>query len=405
MIKVLVVEDNQEKLRRVVAAICDVPGCDIRDVDVAHDAVEAKAHFLKSDYDLVILDVALPERADKMPSPDGGMLLLQEVLDREVYKTPREVVGLTAFEDVLDQAAPRFAEDLWQVVLYDPASNSWSELLKRKVRHILLAKRAGKRFDYGVDLCVITAVHDPELAALLTLPWEWESHEIPGDSTHYRRGKFKRGGEVKTVVAASAPRMGMPAASALSARMIYNFSPRHLAMVGITAGIRGACELGDVLAADPSWDWGNGKLVIRDGGNPVFLPAPHQLGLNSFIRGKLAAMAQDHALWDRIRHDWPAAKPSTTLQLRLGPLASGASVLAAAEQSDSIKSQHRKVIGIDMEAYAVFAAGDEAPLPQPKAFVLKGVSDFADDEKNDGVQPYAAYTSVNALRALVESYL
>jgi nucleoside phosphorylase len=58
-----------------------------------------------------------------------------------------------------------------------------------------------------------------------------------------------------------------------------------------------------------------------------------------------------------------------------------------------------------MEAYAVFAASDEAPLPQPKAFVLKGVCDFADDEKNDSLQSYAAYTSASALRALVETYL
>jgi len=331
-------------------------------------------------------------------------LLLQEVLDREVYRTPREVVGLTAFEDVLDRAAPRFAEDLWQVVLYDPATDAWSELLKRKVRHILMAKRAGKDFTYDVDLCVITAVHDPELSAVLTLPWNWELLEVSGDSTQYRRGKFKKAGELRTVVAASAPRMGMPAASVLAARMIYNFRPRYLAMAGIAAGIRGRCELGDVLAADPSWDWGSGKWILTKG-KPVFLPAPHQLGVNSFIRGKLSAMALDHALWDQIRYEWQAPKPSTTLQLRLGPLASGASVLAAAEQSESIKLQHRKVIGIDMEAYAVFAASDEAPLPQPKALVLKGVSDFADDEKDDTFQPYAAYTSASALRALVENFL
>jgi CheY-like chemotaxis protein len=243
MIKILVVEDNQEKLRRVVTAICDVPGCELKNVDVAHDAVEAKSHLLSMDYDLVVLDVALPERADKIPSPEGGILLLQEVLDREVYRTPREVVGLTAFEDVLDRAAPRFAEDLWQVVLYDPATDAWSELLKRKVRHILMAKRAGKDFRYDVDLCVLTAVHDPELSAVLALPWNWELFEVSGDSTQYRRGKFKKAGELRTVVAASAPRMGMPAASVLAARMIYNFHPRYLAMAGIAAGVRGRCEL------------------------------------------------------------------------------------------------------------------------------------------------------------------
>ena len=89
----------------------------------------------------------------------------------------------------------------------------------------------------------------------------------------------------------------------------------------------------------------------------------------------------------------------------MGPLASGASVLAAKKQTEPIKMQHRKVIAIDMEAYAIFAAAEEAPLPQPKAFVLKSICDFADDEKDDLYQSYAAYTSANALRALMETYL
>ena len=104
MIRILVVEDNQEKLQRVVTAICEVPGCSMENIDTAHDALEAKIHFRESDYDLVLLDIALPERSDKSPSPDGGIAVLQEVLDRDIYHTPREVVGLTAFEEVLDKS-------------------------------------------------------------------------------------------------------------------------------------------------------------------------------------------------------------------------------------------------------------------------------------------------------------
>ncbi len=89
---------------------------------------------------------------------------------------------------------------------------------------------------------------------------------------------------------------------------------------------------------------------------------------------------------------------------RIGPLPSGASVLAAGEQSASTKLQHRKVTGIDMEAYAVFAASDEAPLPQPKAFVLKSVSDFADDEKDDSIQPYTVYDAAISRTLTVWSF-
>lgn len=53
----------------------------------------------------------------------------------------------------------------------------------------------------------------------------------------------------------------------------------------------------------------------------------------------------------------------------------------------------------------VFAAVEESLLPQPEAFSLKSVCDFADDEKDDRFQAYAAYTSANALRLFVEKYL
>ena len=57
-----------------------------------------------------------------------------------------------------------------------------------------------------------------------------------------------------------------------------------------------------------------------------------------------------------------------------------------------------------MEAYGVFAAADEAPLPIPQAFALKSIVDFADKRKADLQQAYAAYTSANALKHFVENY-
>jgi nucleoside phosphorylase len=67
--------------------------------------------------------------------------------------------------------------------------------------------------------------------------------------------------------------------------------------------------------------------------------------------------------------------------------------------------QHRKLVGIEMETYGVFAAGRECTLPQPKVFALKSVCDFGDEEKNDSWQHYAAFTSAQALRVFVEKFL
>lgn len=189
-----------------------------------------------------------------------------------------------------------------------------------------------------------------------------------------------------------------------SAKMISAFRPRYLAMTGILAGMPGECELGDIIVADPSWDYGSGKWRLEDG-VPIFEPAPYQISLNSFVRGKLALMSHDSSLVDDIRRTWRGQKPPTPLSMRVGPVASGAAVLAIPQVWDIVKRQHRKLLGIEMETYGVLAAAEASPLPQPKAFSMKSVCDFAGPDKNDAFQAYAAFTSAQALRVFVEQVL
>jgi nucleoside phosphorylase len=276
--------------------------------------------------------------------------------------------------------------------------------IERKLRYLQLAAQARHMPDFDVGLCVITALSDPELAAVLRLPWGWQQLDIERDGTQYHEGSYPAGDGNRRVVAACSPQIGMTAAAVLATKMIYNFTPRYLAMVGIAAGMRGSCSLGDVIAGDPCWDWGSGKYSILEG-ESKFEAAPVQIGLNSFIRGRLGSMARDQLLWDSIRNGWQGARPDTVLKMHIGPFASGAAVLSDGAVTLGIRAQQRKLLAIDMEAYGVLAAANEAPLPQPGAFVLKGVVDFADKEKSDSYQAYASYTSAMALKHFVEVVL
>lgn len=405
MLRVLVVDDDQDKLRRVLTCLLAVPGCSAEAIDNARDGVEARRLLIENQYDLLVLDIALPERSNELPSPDGGIRLLEEVLERDIYNKPRDIVGLTAFPDIRESAGRRFAEDLWLVIQYDPSADSWEEQLRRKVRHILVVKRgAGAIPGYESYLCVVTALPKPELSAVLELPWGWEPLELPGDGTMYHGGTVVTRGSREKVIAASASRMGMTAAAVVTMKMITAFRPRYVAMCGIAAGFPGKCSLGDILAVDPGWDYGSGKWKLQ-GKTPVFLPAPHQIGLDSFTRGKLSLMAQDGGILDEIRRRWSAAEISTVLRMHLGPVASGAAVIAEPGISELIKRQHRDAFGLEMETYGVFAACEDCSLPQPKAFSLKSICDFANAKKADAYQSYAAFTSAAALQVFVERFL
>src|ERR1035437_6914155 len=163
MLRGLVVEDEGEKLRRVLECIERVPGCEAQGIDDARDIAGAKVLLRRNRYDLMILDITLPERVDQSLVPDGGISLLDEVLERDIYNTPQHIVGLTAFDEICETAGRRFADDLWLVIKYDPSSDEWAERLQRKVHHILLAARApSSNQDYGNDLCIFTALATPE---------------------------------------------------------------------------------------------------------------------------------------------------------------------------------------------------------------------------------------------------
>ena len=407
MLKIILVEDDASKADRVSECLREAAASERSEVDIsrASDARSAKQLLKDNQYDLMVLDIALPERRDEDVKPLGGIDLLDEILRRDIYRKPQHIVGLTAFDEVLDDAGRRFADDLWLVVKYDARSEDWIERLTRKVHHLLVASRSAEAtLDYASDLCVLAALPEPELSGVLRLPWNWRDLQIENDSTIYHRGEFERDGSRRSVYAACCSRMGMTAAAILSMKMISVFRPRYIGVVGLLAGIKGECELGDIIAADPSWDWGSGKQHVRDGA-PVFLPAPHQTSLNSSIRSKLVWMMEHREVLDEVRRDWQGEEPPTPLKMHLGPVASGAAVLADPRYAELIKTQHRKLIGIDMETYAVLAAAEECSLPQPKAFSIKSVSDFADPSKGDSHRNYAAYTSAAALKIFVERYL
>jgi nucleoside phosphorylase len=406
-LKVLIVDDNSQKAREVAKGLADLDGYDASRIEVVTTANDAKRVLRTTRYDLVVLDIALPLRADQDPDPQGGLLLLDEVLSRPGYIRPRHFVGLTAFEDIYMDAAAKLGDELWSVVRYDQTSEVWLERIRAKARHIRAAEEQSSMgsLAYEADICIANALQDPELDAVLALPWGWKDLHIAADPTMYFEGSYTAAdGSRRRVIAARAPTMGMPAAAILATKMSMAFRPRCLVMTGICAGNVDDVHLGDVIVAHPSWDYGSGKHAVSEAGEKSFAPSPQQATIPTRVRGVVERVQVDRTTLDAIRSAFPGQKPATALSIHIGPLASGAAVLADQDRFNEVKEQHRKLLGVDMEAYAVMAAAAEMPAPRPDVLVLKGVSDFANAKKDDRFRHYAAFTSARVLAALAEAY-
>jgi len=362
-------------------------------IEVAQTGVEARRLLAANRYDLLILDIALPMRAEDEPDRRGGLKLLEEVLDRGAFQLPTSVVGLTGFTELRDDFSTWFRSKLWTLELYEPSDSGWIERLRAKVGYIVARCQQNAKDDFRTDICVLAALHSPELRALRRIAWNWSPPKSLDEVGYYYEGICSIGGVDRTVVAAAAPRMGMVASAVLTVNMIAKFRPRLLAMVGICAGVKGECNIGDVLVADPSWDWQMGKLS-PDG----LSVSPDQIDIPTAVSTRFVQLADAKQMWLELYESYPGPKPANLPTVKVGPVTSGSAVLADAKLLAEIRKQHRKLIGVDMELYGVYAASRDCSPPNPITFGLKSVCDYADSQKSDEFQEYAAHMSVGALR-------
>ncbi|MCP3477429.1 hypothetical protein NLM33_45555 [Bradyrhizobium sp. CCGUVB1N3] len=148
-------------------------------------------------------------------------------------------------------------------------------------------------------------------------------------------------------------------------------------------------EFGDVLVADPSVDYNSGKVVDVNGIRE-FLPDPYPIGLNARLRSVLQRYSGNKQVFTRIRERWTGATPKNGNRLHIGPVGAADQVIDDPTRILEITKNWRKLVGVEMETYAVYRACHESPDPKPRMASFKAVCDFA-AEKTDSWQTFAAF--------------
>ena len=249
---------------------------------------------------------------------------------------------------------------------------------------------------FSTDIGIVCALEEPEFAAVREALGGKGAWKEVGDTsfTHvYREAHLTTStGKVLRVVATTSTSMGLTAAAIATTQLILQFRPRIVAMIGIAAGTRdGGKEFGDVLVADPSVDYNSGKVVDVKGIRE-FLPAPYPIGLNARLRSVLKKYGSSKEVFAQIRTRWSSKVPSGTNRLHIGPLGAADQVIDDPTRVLEITKSWRKLIGVEMETYAVYRACHESPDPKPRMISFKSVCDFA-AEKTDSWQEYAAFVA------------
>lgn len=397
MLKILIVDDNCDKIKEIAKILCE----SIVDIKTAINLNDARKILIEEKFDLLILDMNIPIRIGADSKEDAGIDLLRDIENLDRINKPTNIIGITAHLELKEQYKKDFNESGWLLIHYSIINNEWKNQINNKVKYIIEEKKSciiNEEIKYNYDLAIITALRNTELDAVLNIKEaNWTILTVKNDPTVYYEGIFRNENKSLKVIAASAVNMGMPSSAVLATKVIYNFTPKNLVMVGIAAGIKGESNFGDILIADQCWDYGNGKIMYNKSlEKREFKPNPQSISIDIDIKEKFKNNLTKYN--NRIYEEWNGNKPDTILKTHIGPIASGAAVIQDENLIyEQVVSVNRKLIGIEMEIYGLYCAATQCRKPRPQFFALKSVCDFADSEKADNYQKYAAFTSAKYL--------
>lgn len=402
--KILVVDDSVEKSNDINEALMSIDEIKKQgQVIFAESVVEAKRILMNEIFDVLIIDQYLPNHSGERPSPNGGVGLIADVHKRPDLHKPHYIIGLTEFATTTDYTNV-LQEHLWTSIPYSTFDESWKVKLISKIRYLNDCKlNEPPQTDRDFDVLIITALLNPEFSQLLTTS-DWTDIRIR-DGLNTKQAVFARTANPKQLraIATCQSQMGIAAASTIAAQMLGICNPKYTVMTGITCGIEGNTNIGDVILADPCWEWSGGKFTEVKG-ERVFEPSPYQERVNQ----QLIRIAQDIMLDDSVlRAIWDSfagEKPLNIPKLHIGPLASGASVISDKRILTDIKKHQRKLLGVEMEAYGIMYASSHCNS-NTMPFVIKSVCDFGDSKKNDKYQAYCSFVSAHLLKHIIKMYM
>jgi nucleoside phosphorylase len=179
--------------------------------------------------------------------------------------------------------------------------------------------------------------------------------------------------------------MGNTNAGIVATHAMYALKPSYIFMFGIAGGFKNQVDLADVILPDKIIYCALGKQTNN---HEEIRPEP--LRTDAFLLKWL--------------HTYQWLYPSKNYNVKIGPFAVTEQVIAKAEAVADIQRMHPKMIGIEMESYGVGLAAFKS-AHDVKFMAIRGVSDHADDQKNDSYRNKALSNAADFLMGFLKSGL
>lgn len=386
--KILIVDDLQSRYDKISQIIREIYfSCQI---NVVSNAQNAKSLLVDHEFDLVVVDLNLPNMPGDEATAQAGISLLKELNKNSRYKKPFLSLGITSHDENFESNASELRLQNTFLIKYDSVSDDWIQVIRFSIYNIK------KMRSNTLDMLFFTSIPAEESAVLRLNGISWMPRKIKiNDYFSYSRGKIILNQKEYSVGCIKSPRVGMVESAIATSFALKELRPRLSIMVGICAGVKKDVNLGDVIVSSESWDWQSGKLIVQSGEN-ILAIAPDTIKIGEVMRSSienLITSLKTKSSLANLQLLHPDANNNVSSQILFAPTVSGSAVVANPSIIENIKGQHRKILGIDMEIFGFFAAHRANSLNGNDFLAVKSVSDFGDGDKDDRFHQYSSQIS------------
>ncbi|WP_186669100.1 hypothetical protein [Sporosarcina sp. BP05] len=414
MIQILLIEDNAEKNSRIKGFVNEavIDECNFTEINNMSDA---RKELNEQVFDLMILDIQFLEFIDSTKiREDAGISLLKEIIGsrpnrNSSLKRPSTIIILTEHSSSIDDFNEQFKDTFFKIVKYDGYTDSWQLPLIEAIQHVTAIKKStlSKSLEHNYDIGIVCALQK-ELQPILELDLDWSTKRIyKDDSTLYFVAEKFIGNRKIKIVCSTPNQMGITDTTIATMKMIENFKPRYMFMTGITGGVKGKVNIGDIIVADPCYTHEAGKYTIDrfEEDKVKFEPTAVHIRASPNLLTLYQELSYEHKILKGFYEASTYSKPECEPKLIIGPVSSGNAVIANETILNGITEVERRLLGVDMEIYGFARACFLSNIPKPSYLAFKVVSDLADSSKSDDYQEHCTFLSSIILDYIISTYL
>jgi tetratricopeptide (TPR) repeat protein/nucleoside phosphorylase len=258
------------------------------------------------------------------------------------------------------------------------------------------------------DVCIVCALPEEARAFLEVVQRQCDNPPEEGISPRYhysyRFATIKNDKDEPLNLHLSwLPRYGPQEMTLHLSRVLEEYQPRMAGMTGICAGDASRVQLGDLVVAERTFTYDNGKYTLDEQGRRVHEHDTLTYQLDANLLQFLGLFDAWRPLVACLRR--PASPPQlrrSKVACHIKPLASGSAVRAD-DPFEAVRAPVRGTVAIDMEGAAFGLVMSHHPLIP--WLIVKGISDYADRAKNDAYHGYAARASALYALSFIRAYL